>query len=124
MRSTITTAAIIVAAGLATTGCSSSSSSKSTPVKPVISAAAACKDFTNWYIAVGANVTSTKDLNGLNAAVSAAPSGQLYQDLSTFHSDLITTAGAPSSLQTAEWLMTKEAALTVAQYCDSVNPNS
>lgn len=124
MRNTITAAVLIVTAGLTLTACGGSSPKPTAPAKPKVSAAVACGDFSSWYLSVGGNVATVKNLSKLQAAVSAAPSGQLYQDLSTLESDVMTTASQGGSLGQAEALMTKTAALAVAQDCQSINPNS
>jgi hypothetical protein len=100
-------------------GCSSQSS----PPKP--SAAAACKDFNSWLAATGVDVTSGKDGPILASAVKAAPSGNLYQDMSTLQSNVQSaTAAKGSGLFTGERLMALEDAQQVQTDCSSVNPSS
>ena len=112
----------ILAAALAiltVVGCSSQSS----PPKP--SASTACKDFNSWLTATGVNVTSGKDGSILASAVKAAPSGNLYQDMSTLQSNVQSaTAAKGSSLFTGERLMALEDAQEVQTDCSSVNPSS
>lgn len=103
------------------TACGSASHTP-THHRPRPSAAVACKDFTDWYLAQGGNVGSLKDAAMLGRAVTAAPSGALYRDLSTLESDSLTTASQKGSLHTADVLVTQEAALSVEQHCQSVNP--
>jgi hypothetical protein len=89
------------------------------------SAAAACKDFNSWLAATGVDVTSGKDGSILASAVKAAPSGNLYQDMSTLQSNVQSaTAAKGSSLFTGERLMALEDAQQVQTDCSSVNPSS
>lgn len=113
---TITAAALTA---LAIAGCSSQAS----PPKP--SAATACKDFTSWLTATAVNVTSGKDSSLLTAAVKAAPSGSLYQEISTLQSNVrAATAAKGTSLFTGERLIALTDAHQVQSDCSSVNPSS
>jgi hypothetical protein len=67
-----------------------------------ISAAAACKDFQTWYLSLAGNIKTMNNFSTLNRAVSEAPSGQLYQGLSTLESNVRTAAATGGSLGTAE----------------------
>jgi len=60
----------------------------------------------------------------LLVAISEAPSGKLHQDLNRLAKDVITASKATGSLKQAEEGMTVNAAYTVTQDCQSVNPNS
>lgn len=124
MRTTVFLAAAAIAAGLTLTACGGSPAKPSAPAKPKISAAAACNDFDSWYKSTGGKVADAAKLAPLLLATSEAPSGQLYQDLSTLESDVITASKASSALGQAESTMTLEAAYAVAQDCQSINPNS
>jgi hypothetical protein len=125
MRSMIIAAATVAAALLALTACASpAKSTAAPPAKPKISAAGACADFDSWYKSTGGKVANAAKLAPLLLATSEAPSGQLYQDLSTLESDVITASKATGSLGQAESTMTLEAAYAVAQDCQSVNPGS
>ena len=90
---------------------------------PVHSAAKACKEFTTWYLAHQVNVLSGAFSAVLKQAVAEAPSGRLYRAMNTFRSD-IQTAAASGTLQTAEKDLALTAALSAANQCQSVNPNS
>jgi hypothetical protein len=127
MRSIVAAAVMVAAAGIALAGCGSSGKPAATSTasaKPKISAATACSDFSHWYLSLDGHVGTTKNLSTLQNAVSAAPSGQLYQDLSTLESDVTTSAAASGSLQSAETDMTITAAAAVEQDCQAVNPAS
>ena len=94
------------------------------PRVPAHSAAKACKEFTTWYLAHQGNILSGSGTAALKQAVGEAPSGRLYRAMNTFRSDIQTAAGASGSLQTAEKDFALTAALSVANQCQSVNPNS
>ncbi|MGH7868978.1 MAG: hypothetical protein ACREP9_15410 [Candidatus Dormibacteraceae bacterium] len=94
------------------------------PAAPVHSAAKACKDFSTWYLAHESNILSGVGSAQLNRAIREAPSGRLYHAMSTFQSDIQTAAAASSTLQTPEKDFALTAALSVANQCQSVNPNS
>jgi len=92
--------------------------------KPAHSASQACKDFSKWWVTQGGNVLAGKDRTLLTEAVSEAPSGHLYRDMSTFRSDVSSASAAQgSSLATGEKLLTLEAGQAVASDCQSVNPS-
>jgi hypothetical protein len=117
MRTVFLAAALAAAVPL--TACSSPQA------PPVQSAPVACKDFTTWYLDQGGNVLAGKHSSLLSTAVKRAPSGQLYQDLSTLRSDVTTaTVSQSGSMGTGTKLMTVEAAYTVEQDCQAVNPSS
>jgi hypothetical protein len=87
----------------------------------MISAAVSCRDYQKWVKTLGAdggaaNGASVKDLPDLQAAFSAAPSGQLYADLGNLYS-VVKVEGPwlPDSVQA--WN-------TVDADCQSINPNS
>lgn len=103
---------------------SSASSASSTPAKPKISAATACSDFRHWFLSIGGNVATVKNLSELQAAVSSAPSGQLYQDLSTLESNVVTSAATSGSLGVSEKDLTLSQAQVIEQECEAINPNS
>jgi hypothetical protein len=115
---------MFAAAGLAVTalaGCGSGSAPHVS--KPVISAASACKGFDNWFLAHGQSKSAT-GIGELATAVSKAPSGQLYQDMSTLEANVRTAASTGGSLGTAEFGMVANDAEQVEQDCQSVNPGS
>jgi hypothetical protein len=111
---------------LAASACGGTAKPQATPAAHQPSAASACRDFATWFLA-----NSSSNIIGgngalLSRAVSEAPSGQLYQDMSTLQSDVTTAAAASTSngLQSAEKGLTVSAAYGVEQDCQSVNPSS
>jgi hypothetical protein len=110
---------------LAASACGGTAKPQATPAAHQPSAASACRDFATWFLANSSNIIGG---NGalLSRAVSEAPSGQLYQDMSTLQSDVTTAAAASTSngLQSAEKGLTVSAAYGVEQDCQSVNPSS
>ena len=121
----ITGAVLAAMAALTITACGGSSgSTAATASSPHISASAACHDFATWYLSTGGDPGSGKNDAMLQKAVSEAPSGTLYQDMSTLQSDVQTTASQSGSLGQAEEGMTVSAAYAAGQDCQSVNPNS
>lgn len=117
MRTTFTASVLASVTTMCIAACSSG------PSAPTHSAPAACRDFRNWFLAIGGNVTSGKDLATLAQAVHEAPSGTLYRDLSTLQSNVQSaTAAKGSTLATGERLLTLESAQTVETDCQSVNP--
>jgi hypothetical protein len=116
----IVTAAASAVLVVAVAACGSSK-----PAPPAHSAAAACRDFQNWYLAQpSGNLASGKDAGTLTNAVHEAPSGGLYSDMNTLQSDVDSTETAGSSLAQPEEDMTVSAAYQVEQDCQSVNPSS
>ena len=93
---------------------------------PHISAAAACGDFGSWIRQFGTNgkLADTSKMALLLIAISEAPSGKLHHDLNTLGKDVITASKATGSLGQAGEEITVNAAYTVTQDCQSVNPNS
>ena len=71
----------------------------------------------------GGHLGTTKNAATLKKAVSKAPSGLLYQDLSTLQSDVQTSAAQGGSLGQAREGITVDA-YAVEQYRLSVNPSS
>ena len=117
MRTT-TLSVVLLAASIPLAACGSGSS------KPTHSASQACKDFDKWWTTQDGNVLAGKDRALLTEAVSEAPSGHLYRDMSTFRSDVSSASAAQgSNLATGEKLLTLEAAQAVTSDCQSVNPN-
>lgn len=99
----IISAVLMVVALISLAACGSASSSASSALaKPKISTATACSDFRHWFLSIDGNVAAVKNLSELQAAVSSAPSGQLYQDLSTLESNVVTTAATSGSLGVSE----------------------
>jgi hypothetical protein len=89
------------------------------------SAPRACKDFQSWFLGQGGNILAGNDKSLLVQAVDQAPSGQLYEDLSTLKSNMATaSASQGSSLGIPEKTLTDESALRVSQDCQSVNTSS
>jgi len=114
VRSSIALAAL-PAVVLALTACGSAA--------PAHSAPAACRDFRKWFLAENGNVASGRNASLLETAVSEAPSGKLYRDLSTLKSNVSTTSAAQGNgLRAAEKLMTLESAQAVEQDCEAANP--
>jgi hypothetical protein len=109
--------------GVAACGGSAKPSASAT-TKPQLSASAACSDFSKWYLSTSGHLADASKLARLLIATSEAPSGQLYQDLSTLESDVITASKASGGLGQAEENMTVSAAYAVEQDCQSVNPAS
>jgi hypothetical protein len=114
---------------LATAACSSGSGSpvhSTTPAaatKLVISAPQACKDFESWWITT-ANGNHLLDNPLLAKAVSEAPSGQLYQDMSTVKQNVDYVATLTSGLQQATRTMVLEQVdNVVTSDCAAINPN-
>jgi hypothetical protein len=92
--------------------------------KPAISASAACKDFEAWWITT-VNGSNLQDNALLVKAVSEAPSGQLYQDMSTVRQNVDYTATLTGSLaQSSKDLVITQVDNVVTNDCGSVNPNS
>jgi hypothetical protein len=117
MRILRLTPAIALAALLAACG-------SSAPPAPAHSAAKACKDFSVWYLLQGNNVLAGREPSLLATAVSEAPSGTLYHDMSVFKSDVASATQAEGSpLAVGEKGLTVAAADVVAQDCSSVNPS-
>ena len=86
------------------------------------SAAAACSDLSTWFFAQpGHNVLSGKDGAVLRRAVTEAPSGHLYRDLSTLQSDVASSAKT-GALAVGSKALTETAALNAENDCQSVNP--
>ena len=129
MNKTATCALAAATLGLAA-ACSSGSASaarstaSAVATKPAISAAAACKDFEAWWITTG-NGSNLQDNALLAKAVSEAPSGQLYQDMSTVRQNVDYTATQTGSLaQSSKDLIITQVDNVVTNDCASVNPNS
>lgn len=81
--------------------------------------------FQMWFLAQGGSVTAGHDMALLGKAVALSPSGNLYRDMNTFSSDVLSAKGAQgTSLGTGEKLMTLTAAEQVESDCGSVNPSS
>lgn len=99
------------------------SSAPAAVAKPAISAAAACKDFARWY-ATTVSGTHLADNSALAKAVSEAPSGQLYQDMSTVRQNLVYLATLSGGLQQAtRTLVLEQIDNVVTSDCASINPN-
>jgi hypothetical protein len=95
------------------------------PAKPAHSAATACRDFQDWYLDQGGNILAGKHSALLGSAVTEAPSGNLYEDMSTLQSDVGTASAAQgSSLGVGSKGLTISAAYNVEEDCESVNPSS
>ena len=93
------------------------------PAPPAHSAAVACQDLAKWYLAQpGHNLASGKDAAMLLSAVTEAPSGTLYLDMSTVQSDVTSTETAGAGLAQPEEDLTVEAVYQAEQDCQSVNP--
>lgn len=92
----------------------------------VRSAPAACRDFTSWYLGQHGSILAGKGASLLRAAAAEAPGGQLYRDMGgTLKSDVTAAAGMQGgSLGVGSKGLTIEAAYTVEQDCQSVNPSS
>lgn len=121
----ITAAALVGMAGLPLAGCGGGEATpQPTPSTHQPSAASACRDFGSWVLANSSNILAGNKRSLLSQAVSEAPSGQLYQDMSTLQSDVNTASAASSDLQSAEKGMSVSAAYAVEQDCQSVNPSS
>ena len=112
-----------VASTVALAACGSGTPDHHAPVHH-ISAAAACKDFQSWYLSLAGNIKTMTNISTLTKAVSEAPSGQLYQDLSTLESNVKTAAATGGSLGAAEKNYLQSNAYGVEQDCQSVNPSS
>jgi hypothetical protein len=67
------TAVLVLALALAATVTACGGSSK--PAPPANSAAAACRDFSTWYLDQPGNILALKDSSLLSRAVSKAPAG-------------------------------------------------
>jgi hypothetical protein len=83
-------------------GCSSAAKPPAVPAAHQVPAASACRDFATWFLANGSNILAGNDGSLLSRAASEAPSGQLYQDMSTLQSDVNTASVAQGDLQAAE----------------------
>lgn len=135
MNSTVTKVwggAVTVALVMAGAACSSggaagghpsSSSSSESSSAHVLSASRACKDFAVWYLAYKNSLTSQASLSALSSAVAEAPSGSLYQDLSTVESNLQSASQAQGSLQQAETNYAIASIQSAENDCQAVNPN-
>ena len=118
------TAVIILALAACGSAVTSSHPASTAPASPKLSAATACADFRSWYLGTQPDLSDTAKMADLLLATASAPSGPLYQDLSTLESDVITTSKATGSLQQAEENATVLAASQVEQDCETVNPAS
>ncbi len=113
--------AIIVAIGVAS---GHGNPASSAPAAPRFSAAAACHDFGTWFLGTGGEPATLKGIATLRRAVSEAPSGTLYQDMSTLLANVQTAAGQGGGLGQAEAGMVTVDASQVEQDCQTVNPDS
>ena len=113
--------AIIVAIGVAS---GHGSPASSAPAAPRFSAAAACHDFGTWFLGTGGHPATLKGIATLRRAVSEAPSGTLYQDMSTLLANVQTAAGQGGGLGQAEAGIVTVDASQVEQDCQTVNPDS
>jgi hypothetical protein len=117
-RFALSAAALLALGPLAACG-----SSHPAPAKPKISSAAACKGFDTWFLAYGTH-KSVKGIGELATAVSQAPSGTLYQDISTLEANVKTAAAMGGQLGQAEFGMVADDAQQVETDCQSINPQS
>jgi hypothetical protein len=131
MKRALTACCLLVAAALTLAACGGSAKTATTPSssssKPKLSAAAACADFAKWaaQFPPGSSMANAAKVAPLLIATSEAPSGPLYQDLSTLEANVLTAAKATGSLgQAEENMVVVDAANVENQDCASVNPGS
>ena len=120
------TPALIVAgtALAALTACSGGTPKPAASPTQTVSAATACAHFRHWYLAAQPHLADAAKTADLILAVTAAPSGQLYKDLSTLEANVLTASKATGSLGQAEDAMLVSDAAAVEQECAAVNPAS
>ena len=106
------------------TGCGGSTPAPEPAPSHALSAATACSDFAAWYRAAQPDLSDAAKTGDLILAAASAPSGQLYQDLSTLEGNVLTASKATGSLRQAEDGMLVSGAYTVEQDCQNVNPGS
>jgi hypothetical protein len=129
MKRALTACFLLVAAAVTLAACGSSAktATAAASAKPKISAAAACADFAKWaaQFPPGTSMANAAKVAPLLLATSEAPSGPLYQDLSTLEANVLTAAKATGSLgQAEENMVVVDAANVQQQDCASVNPGS
>ena len=120
------TAAGVIATALAAitiAACSGGSGGTASSSVPHLSAASACSDFASWREQTQGNPTDWDKSAILLRASSRAPSGQLYADLFTLYSYVI-TAHATGPTGQAYANLIPSAAYTVTRDCQSANPGS
>ena len=114
----------LAAITIAACGGSSGSTAPAASISvPPISAASACSDFASWRKQTQGNRTDWSKRTILLLATLQAPSGRLYDDLFTLESDVI-TAHATGRVGKAYENLIPSAVSTVAQDCQSVNPDA
>jgi hypothetical protein len=120
-----TAAGVILTALSAITiaACGGGSGSAASSSAPHLSAASACSAFASWQKQTQGNPTDWSKRLILLRATSQAPSGQLYADLFTLESDVITSHATGRTGQAYANLI-PSATNTVARDCQSVNPGS
>jgi hypothetical protein len=120
-----TAAGVILTALAAITiaACGGSSGSAASSSAPHLSAASACSSFASWREQTQGNPTDWGKRVILLLATSQAPSGQLYADLFTLESDVITSHATGRTGQAYANLI-PSATYTVTRDCQSVNPGS
>ena len=90
---------------------------------PPISAAAACSGFASWQKQTQGNPTDWNKMALLQFATSQAPRDQLFSDMFTLESDVI-TAHAAGRVGQAYYNMIPSAIATVVRDCQSMNLDS
>ena len=110
-------------AAIAIAACGGSSGSTASTSVPHLSAASACSTFASWRQQTQGNPTDWGKRVILLLATSQAPSGQLYADLFTLESYVITSHATGRTGQAYANLI-PSATHTVARDCQSVNPGS
>jgi hypothetical protein len=110
-------------AAIAVAACGGSSGSTASTSVPHLSAASACSTFASWRQQTQGNPTDWGKRVILLLATSQAPSGQLYADLFTLESYVITSHATGRTGQAYANLI-PSATHTVARDCQSVNPGS